>query len=366
MDKLMSDFYEKNLITAKQLREANPGIHILAILDFLNKQEGHQMHKQVKKSNLPFAPIVADAVNENWQLDLMDVSNHSHHNEGVKFLLCIVDVYSRFAWVVPLKNKMAKTVNEVLEKFVKEHKPQNINIDKGSEFKGDTLKMLKENQVRIYEAEAGEKTKQGIIERFNRTIRELIERYLTVNQTKKYIKDLSILVHNYNASKHSAIDAIPSAVFLGKKKPDMKHIRLRERVFYDSLHELQVGDKVRKMSNKGLFNKGATAKWSKTVYSIEGFEKNKVKLNDGKAVPLYVLQKVEEVQTKPTVEPVIEESVKKKTLPRKELKDIREAKESVSKVLSKLPEKRNLLPTLSPGRSMPLAESEVKGNRKGG
>lgn len=336
----MSDFYEKNLITAKQLREANPSIHILAILEFLSKQEGHQMHKQVKKTELPFAPIVANIVNENWQIDLMDVSNSSQSNEGVKFLLCIVDVYSRFAWVFPLKNKMAKTVNEVLEPIVKEHKPLNINVDKGSEFKGDTLKMLKDNGVKIWESDAGEKTKQGIVERFNRTIRELIEKYLTVNQTKKYIDKLPSLVQNYNTTTHSAINAKPSAVFLGKKEPDLKKIRLREREFYENLGELQVGDKVRKMSNKGLFAKGATAKFSKTVYTIESFNKNKIKLNDGKLVPLYVLQKVEEVQTKPDTVPMVEQPKKKSNLKRTEVKEIKDLQEEVSGVLKKLPEKR--------------------------
>jgi transposase InsO family protein len=345
MDKLMSDFYEKNLITAKQLREANPGIHVLAILDFLSKQEGHQMHKHVKKSSLPFAPIVADAVNANWQMDLMDVSNNSHANEGVKFLLCIVDVFSRFAWVLPLKNKMAKTVNDTLEPLVKQYKVQNINIDKGSEFKGETLKMLKANNVKVWEAEAGEKTKQGIVERFNRTIRELIEKYLTINQTKNYIKELPSLVKNYNSSTHSGTNAIPAAVFSGKKKTDLKKILLREREFFENLHELQVGDSVRRMSNKGLFSKGATAKFSKTVYSIDGFEKNKVKLSDGKLVPLYVLQKVEEVQTKPDAQPLVEEPVKKKNLNRKEMKEITEAKAEVKRVLEKLPEKRKIKTT---------------------
>ena len=57
----------------------------------------------------------------------------------------------------------------------------------GSEFKGESLKMLKNHGCKVWESDAGEKTKQGIVERFNRTIRELLEKYLTINRTKKYM-----------------------------------------------------------------------------------------------------------------------------------------------------------------------------------
>ncbi len=146
------------------------------------------------------------------QFDLADFSNFSRLNQGVNFLMCIVDVYTRYAWVYPLKNKSSAETSKYLKQWLNsiKHKVDNINIDDGNEWKGEFLQILNENKIKIHISVATETSvntphKQGIVERFIRTLRMLISRYMQYHDTKKYIDVLDDIVKNYNTSPHRII-----------------------------------------------------------------------------------------------------------------------------------------------------------------
>src|SRR5689334_7452805 len=89
--------------------------------DKTDKIEILQKNKQYIRKVNQFAPIVASATYSSIQIDLMDMSNYSRLNKGIKYLMCIIDVYSRYAFVYPLKNKTtietSKYLNEWLNKI---------------------------------------------------------------------------------------------------------------------------------------------------------------------------------------------------------------------------------------------------------
>ena len=90
----------------------------------------------------------------------------SKHNEGYTFLLLVIDIFSKYGWVVPLKNKEGKTVAEALKTIFKKRKPEKLWTDKGREFYNKDVKEL----VEIYSTENEEKS--SIVERWIRTIKE--------------------------------------------------------------------------------------------------------------------------------------------------------------------------------------------------
>ena len=106
------------------------------------------------------------------------------------FMNC-VDIYSRYAWSIPLNNKTANACKKALEIILKDGIPEHIQCDKGSEFKGIFKKFCTEKGIELSYVYPGDKNKQGIVERFNKTLRDKIDRFLVSANTNSFIDHLS-------------------------------------------------------------------------------------------------------------------------------------------------------------------------------
>ena len=136
----------------------------------------------------------------------------SKHNDGVTFLLLVIDIFSKYGWVIPLKNKQGKTVAEALKTIFKERKPEKLWTDKGKEFYDKDVKDL----IELYSTENEEKS--SIVERWIRTMKEKMWKYFTDN-TYTHIGILPDLVEDYNNPVHSSIKLTP--VEASKKKNEL-------------------------------------------------------------------------------------------------------------------------------------------------
>ena len=85
-------------------------------------------------------------------VDLADVQSLSKYNKGVKYLLCAIDLFSKYAWVIPLKDKKGTIIANALKKIIsKGRKPNKIWVDQGSEFYNQSFKyFLKINNIEMY------------------------------------------------------------------------------------------------------------------------------------------------------------------------------------------------------------------------
>ena len=267
--------------------------------DFVKKQEVQQLHKNVKPIHHYF-PIYADHKNEIWQTDLLDLSNISKYNQMYRYILLFIDVYSRFVYAVPLKNKMASTVNEALKNVLSIAKPELIQADYGSEFINKTFKkILSENNTNIQFLQTSHQL--GIINRFCRTIRNLIEKYLTAYHTNNYISVLDKIIKNYNTSFHKGIQSIPSKPN-NEKISEINYKKLLEAQEEETKFEL--GDTVRYILNRQAFEKGTLPRFSSTLHTIMDKNIHSYKLDNGKWYMYYELQPANEVQIKEkTTEP---------------------------------------------------------------
>ncbi len=183
-----------------------PTVKLKDVERVLNSLEAVQLHLAPHRPKV-YKPIVSPAKNYILQCDLMDVSKDSHKNKGVQYLLCAIDVATRFAWVKPLKYKTSTLVRDAMAQIVEQMDPPAhvIQADAGSEFiSGLFGDLMKEHNIKLEIADVADHNRQGIVERFNRTIRGLIERFKTAN-SDVYINKLPQLVENYNSSFNRGI-----------------------------------------------------------------------------------------------------------------------------------------------------------------
>ena len=163
----------------------------------------------------------------------------SKFNRGVKYLLAVIDIFSKYGWLIPLKDKTGKSVASALETIFKERKPEMMWVDKGKEFYNKYVKDL----INLYSTENEEKS--SVVERWIRTMKEKMWKYFSANSTNVYINVLPDLVREYNNTKHSSIKMTPTKT----SKKENEH-RVWRNLYPDHLEikdikpKFSVGDKV--------------------------------------------------------------------------------------------------------------------------
>ena len=132
-----------------------------------------------------------------WHADLANMQLISTFNKGIRFLLCVIDIFSKYAWVVPLKDKKRITIDNVFQNILDEsgRKPSEIWVDKGSEFYNRSLKpWLQDNNIEIYSPY--NEGKSVVVERFIRTLKKKIYKYMTSVSRNIYIDELDDTVNS--------------------------------------------------------------------------------------------------------------------------------------------------------------------------
>ena len=134
----------------------------------------------------------------------------SKFNKGIRFLLCVIDIYSKYAWVVPLKDKKGVTIVNTFPKILvdSKRKPNKIWVDKGREFYNKSIKSwLEKNNIEMYSTDNEEKS--VLAERFIRTLKTKTYKYITSVSKNVYIDKLDDIVDEYNNTYHGTIKMKP-------------------------------------------------------------------------------------------------------------------------------------------------------------
>ena len=174
-----------------------------------------------------------------WGADLADMQLISKYNKGVHFLLSIIDIFSKYVWIVPLKDKKGASIVDAFRSILKQsnRKPNKIWVDKGSEFYNSSFKKwLQENDIVMYSTHNEEKS--VVAERFIRTLKNKIYKYMTSISKNVYIDKLDDIVNEYNNTYHRTIKMRPTDV------KDNTHINTDKEV-NDKDPKFKVGDHIR-------------------------------------------------------------------------------------------------------------------------
>ena len=144
------------------------------------------------------------------------MSNISSYNDGIRYLLTCIDVFSKKAWAVPVRTNTGREVANAFEKILLDGTPNMVQSDKGTEFLNSTFQsMLKRHGIKFYTSE-NEDLKASVVERFNRTLKSKMYRYFTHKNTRRYVDTLDDMLHSYNNTRHSSIGMTPTEVDVSK------------------------------------------------------------------------------------------------------------------------------------------------------
>jgi len=279
----------------KRLKKKGYDITRDTIEDFLNKQYTNQVNKTIRKPK-EYSSIVAQGKRHNYQMDIIVYDRYAFNH--YKYILCVIDVYSRYASVRAMTNRNNSTImKNVKDIFEEMGKPKNINCD--NEFNTREFnKYVVDNDIRVYYSQPNEINKNAIIERFNRTLIEIIQKWRTATGKYDWYKVLDKIVNNYNNSYHRTIKATPNDIWNGKdyNKQVIKKVETK----------FKVGDKVRIIKHKAIFDKVDSLSYSKSIYiiiEIKGAKHYLINIETGKEIEQYYksyeLKSVNDIQYKP-------------------------------------------------------------------
>ena len=183
-------------------------------------------------------------------------------------MLNVIDVFSKFAWSIPMKDKTGETTLAGFKQIVKESGriPKFIWVDEGKEFYNKLMtEWLKENNIIRYSTHGEHKS--AVVERFNRTLKTNMWKRFTAENTRNWINMLDKLMNDYNTRYHTTIKMTPTEASDKENEIEVLNnqgFRNQEVV----KHKFKVGDKVRISRIKGLFEKGYLPNWSEEVFEI--------------------------------------------------------------------------------------------------
>ena len=197
-----------------------------------------------------------------WGVDLADMQSLSRYNKGFKYLLCAIDLISKYACVIPIKDKKGTSIVNAFKKIISkgQRKPNKIWVDQGSEFYSNTFKdFLKINDIEMYSK--FNEGKSVVAERFIRTLKNKIYKHMTAISKNVYIDLLNDIVNRYNNTVHRTIKI---------KLIDVTNDSCAEynEDFNKKSPKFKVNDHVRISNYKNIFAKGYVPNWSEEVFIV--------------------------------------------------------------------------------------------------
>ena len=234
-------------------------------------QLSKELHAPARK-NFPRRRVITLGIDDLHQADLIEMvpkrnpTKTARLNKGYKYILTVIDTFSKFAWAIPLKTKSAAEVTTAMSKIYQTGRvPRLLQSDQGLEFFNSTFQALvKKYKITHYNTQS--KLKASIVERFNRTLKERLFKEYVKQNTNVWIDLLDDVVRDYNDSKHRTIGMKP--IDVNKKTEGLVLERLetiKQSIFKP---KFKVGDIVRISKNKKIFDKGYTGNWTEEVFRV--------------------------------------------------------------------------------------------------
>jgi len=298
----------------------NEGIYKITyneIKKWLQKHEPYSLNRAVKRVKNRNRVIVT-GIDDQFETDLADLSDELYvkANNGIKYLLVVIDVFSRFVWVRTLKDKKPESIISAFKNIFKISKriPRRLRSDRGSEFTANAVQkfMKSKNIAQLFTAN---EVQANYAERVIKTLKSKIFRYVVNNNTFQYSKVLQQIVHSYNNTWHHGVRAKPSEVTKKNENrlwwqmywPDTSYLKELKK---SKTFRFEIGDKVRISLRRSAFQREYDQRWSGEIFIVAWrFMRERI-------TPVYKLQDYESEDISGTF---YENELQKVTVPNDEL-----------------------------------------------
>ena len=208
--------------------------------------------------------IIPHYKNECWSIDLIDRSSLSKYNKNYKFIFTIIDNHTKYAWAIPLKDKSGRSTTNAFKSLIEKtrRKPDKIWSDRRKEFYNKTfLNFLKEQNIHIYSTNSD--LKAVFVERFNRTLLDLIKKPMYIEGKACWLNHLDAAMEKYNNRVHGTTKMTPFEMVTNTNK--IINIKINKN---EKIPKFQVGDYVRVPDKRNLYSKGYTTNWNRELFKI--------------------------------------------------------------------------------------------------
>lgn len=234
-------------------------------LDLVN-----ELHRQARK-NFIRRKTVMKGINDTLQADLVEMIPYSSQNNGMKYILTVINIFSKKAYARALKNKSKNEVAAAMESILNSlnHPIKHIHVDNGKEFYNDTVqRMLQRRNINLFSTYSTKKA--YIVERFNRTLKEKMWKKFSYQGSYKWVKILPKLLEEYNSARHRTLEMCPNAVNKENEQEILNTVYNYKSIISEkSKPKFKIGDKVRLSKYKHIFEKGYTPNWTTEIFSIK-------------------------------------------------------------------------------------------------
>lgn len=239
----------------------------------IKQQIVNELHKPARR-NFKRRSVILKGIDDLWQADLIEMIPYARQNNGFKYILVVIDGFSKFAWAEPLKTKSASEVANAFSRILQlGRKPKNLQTDQGKEFFNAVFsKLMSKHNINHYSTYSN--IKACIAERFNRTLKNRLWKQFSLQGSYKWTKILPSLMKHYNNTKHRTINMKPSSV-KGKKIERKLLLSVYTKASDARLPKYAVNDHVRISKYRSQFAKGYTPSWTTEIFRITHVRKTK-------------------------------------------------------------------------------------------
>lgn len=242
----------------RKAKEMEIDVNRKDIQKFLKSHSISQITKSIRKPK-HFRGLISSYIRQYFQMDIIIYDNHAFN--GYKYILGCIDVYSRTAYAIPLKSRKANIIlDNIKEMFDIMGIPEKLFVD--NEFNNRIFnEYFEKNNITVIYSDPEDLNKNVYIERWNGTLRRLLQRYMLLNKTSNWIDLLDDVLMAYNNTVHSSTKEKPLDIWKGEATS--------KKLYRDVKNIFEVGDLIRIQSKKKVFDKGSESVLSTDIYLIE-------------------------------------------------------------------------------------------------
>lgn len=239
-------------------------------INMSKKQIVDELHRSARK-NFERRKYVMVGMNDTFQADLIEMIPFAKQNNDYRYILMVIDVFSKRAWARALKNKTGQEVTNAMSTIFNEKPkniPKNIHTDDGKEFFNQHFqRLLKRYKINHYSTFT--KMKASIVERLNRTIMNKLWRQFNLQGSHKWVSHIQRTIDSYNSSIHRTIKMRPIDVNAKNQHDLLRTVYKQNNILkLGEPHKFKLNDYVRISKFKTLFEKGYTPNWTTEIFRV--------------------------------------------------------------------------------------------------